>query len=112
MDSPNAGTPLRSTRARSKEAKLARLRDIEDAYDVCRGRYYQGLSQLEDAERRLVSLELQMKGEDLMRQLAKRKRSGAQMAMRQEERAMGELLEERRFLEREVGAAVLDWGGC
>lgn len=76
---------------------------------MCRMRYCQGLSRLDDAERRLVSLELQKTGEGLLMLLAKSRRSGAQTAMREEERSMGELLAERKVLEKEVSGAVVDW---
>lgn len=75
----------------------------------CRTRCDQGLSQLDDAERRLVSLGLQEKGEYLMKCLAKSSRNGAQTAMKEEQRTMGELLVERKFLEREVSGALVDW---
>lgn len=106
----SAGTaPLLSARTRDKDAKLLRLQNIQDDYDRWRRRYDQGLSQLDDAERRLVGLELQKKGECLMKQLAKSRRNGAKMAMKEEQRSMGELLVERKFLEREVTGAVVDW---
>lgn len=59
--------------------------------------------------RRLVSLELQKKGECVMKQVAKSRRNGAQRAMKEEQRTMGKLLVERKFLERDVSGAVVDW---
>ena len=99
--------PARPTR--DKAAKLLRLQNIHDGYERCGARYYRGLSLLDDAERGLVSLELRKKGECLRKQLAKSRGSGAQTAMKEEQRTMAELLAERKFLEREVGGAVADW---
>lgn len=44
-----------------------------------------------------------------MKQLAKSRIGGAQTAMKEEQRTMGELLVGREFLEREVSGAVVDW---